>query len=272
MNRNRFRRIVLMSGGGGYTPSAEALAWETRIIANGGSIDPAVLQAIDENFIIPNVAAGNWAKLDRLNFWLTNSNSIAARTSMIGNYLATFVNAVVFDDAGIKSDGVSAYVRLAYNPNTDGVNYTLDDCSIFYVAENPTYTPANRSIGCLNLAASQRSEVYTSDGANVRTFTNSGLGVVSTDKPTGNVLLYGRREASAINAITGVNTNETVAADASSAIPNFECYELTSNYGGSPLGDYDTDYHHLSGHGSSTIDFTVLHATVNATEIALAAL
>lgn len=255
---------------GGLTFSPEALAWEADIIANGGTIDPLVLFTIDQNFIIPNVSGGNWSKFDRLHLWLTNSNSIAARTSMEGNnHFASFVNAVVFDDNGIKSDGISAYVDLNFNPNTQGVNYTLNSCSLGYVAENPTYTGTKRSIGCLNGAANQRSEVYESDGSNVRSFTNSVIGVVNTFKPTGNVIFYGKRDADPTNALTGVNTNEITGVDASSAIPNFNAFELTTNYANTPLGDYDTDYHHLSWHGAPDLDFALIHTTINNLEAAL---
>jgi len=260
-------------GGGGYTPSAEALAWETRIIANGGSIDPAVLQAIDENFIIPNVAGGNWAKLDRLNFWLTNSNEIAACTTMVGNYLAEFVNPVVFDDSGIKSNGTNAYVRLIYNPSANGVNYTLNSCSLGYVVEDPTFTVVVRSLGCLDVTATQRAEVYGFDGVAAATsFVNATNAVRNFKTPTGNVIIYGKRVADAANSITGVNATETSGATVSTAIPNFESYELTTNYNNTPLGDYDTHYHHLSFHGAPDLDFALIQSTVNATEIALAAL
>jgi len=260
-------------GGGGYTPSAEALAWEADIIANGGSIAADVLQTIDEVFIIPNVVGGNWTKFDRAHLWITNSNEIAARTSIEGNnYFATFISTPVFDNSGIKSDGVAAYVDLNFNPNIDGVNYTLNSCSLGYVAENPTFTVVKRSMGCLDVSAVQRAEVYEYNGANAASFVNAQFGVINYKTPTGNVIIYGKRDADPVNSITGVNTIETTGADASTAVPNFECYELTTNYAGSPLGDYDTDYHHFSWHGAADLDIALIHTTIDNLEAALAAL
>jgi hypothetical protein len=258
---------------GGLTFSPEALAWEADIIANGGTIAPDVLQCIDENFIIPNVAGGNWTKFDRLHLWLTNSNSIAARTSMEGNnHFASFVNAVVFDDAGIKSDGISAYVDLNFNPNTQGANYTLNSCSLGYVVENPTFTTVKRSMGCLDITATQRAEVYEFDGVDATSFINATAAVRNSLKPINNVIIYGKRVADASNSITGVNATEVTGAAVSVAVPNFNAFELTTNYANTPLGDYDTNYHHLSWHGAPDLDFALIKITIDNLETALAAL
>lgn len=260
---------------GGYVPSPEAAAWEADIIANGGSIDPAVLQAFDEEFFIPAVANGNiLSEADRIHVWITNSNNIAARTSLEGNnYFADFVASPVFDNNGVKSDGVSAYVDLIYNPSADGVKLLQDDASLGYIATNPTYTPQKRSMGCLNNLANQRLEVYREAGDRANVFLNCANNTSNTNiVTTGDVLVAGLRSDNA-NESAIINTSVVTGADASIGVPNVSAFELTTNLQGTgTIGGYDTDYHVASWHGSSSFDYTTFQTLIANLKVALASL
>jgi len=273
MNRNRFRRIVLMSGGGGYIPSAAAETWRQDIIANGGTISDAVLQVFDEEFFIPAVSNGSiLTEADRIHFWITNSNSIASRTSVEGNnYFASFVNPVVFDNSGSKSDGVSAYINLNYNPSADGVKVTQDDVSLGYIVTTPPFAATVRAIGCISNASTQRLEVYELAGQSFVFLNCTNLTANTNDTSIGDVLMAAKRN-SGTDETAIINASEVTAADPSVGIPNNPAFELTSNDNGLPFTDYDTSYHVASWHGSGNFDYTTFATLVANVKIALAAL
>ena len=259
---------------GGYVPSPEAAAWEADSIANGGSIDPDVLQAFDEQFFIPAVANGNiLSEADRIHVWITNSNNIAARTSLEGNnHFASFVASPIFDNNGVKSDGVSAYVNLEYNPNADGVKLLQNDASIGYIVTTPPFTATVGSIGCTNAGTTQRLEVYELASQAFAFINCTNFTANPNDTSTGDVLLAGSR-ANGIDESTIINASVITAADASTGVPNDMAYELTSNLSGTgPFGDYDTSYHVASWHGSSSFDYTTFQTLIANLKIALAAL
>lgn len=259
---------------GGYTPSPEAAAWEADIIANGGSIAPAVLQAFDEQFFIPAVANGNiLSEADRIHVWITNSNNIAARTSLEGNnYFASFVASPIFDDNGVKSDGVAAYVDLTYNPNSNGIKLQQNDVSLGYIVSTPPFSATIRGMGCQNSASTQRLEVYEL-ASQLFVFLNcTNLTANPNDTSIGDVLLAGKR-ANSTDETAIINGSEVTASDASTGTPNVSAYELTTNLQGTgPLGDYDTSYHVASWHGSSSFDYATFQTLIANLKIALAAL
>jgi hypothetical protein len=205
-------------GGGGYTPSAEALAWEADIIANGGSIAADVLQAVDENFIIPNVAGGNWP----------------------------------------------------INPFTEGVSQ--NDVSVGYIVKTPPFAATVRAFGCTDAVSTKRLEVYELAGQSFVFLNCSHFTANPNDTSVGNVLLAGKR-SDAANATAIISASEVTAADASTGVPNHNAFELISNNNGTPYpADFDTQPHLFSWHGTSAVDTALLKSTIDALEIALAAL
>jgi hypothetical protein len=247
-------------GGGGLSP--EALAWEANIIANGGTIDPAILAIFDEYFFIPAVANGNiLTELDRLNIYCgLNGYEIAARTNIIKNaHFVTPVSSPIFDNNGYKSGGTS-YLDLNYNPATQGVKYLLDSASLGYVVKNPLWATQMRAIGN-HTGVSDRSDLQRSN-AGSGVFVNSSNGPTSGTKPTGIVFMLGIRTASNIDsAIT--NNSIVNGASISSIIPNNNMFELCLNFGGTPLAPFDTEYHLCSFAGSGGLDYSNLRIILN---------
>ena len=107
------------------TLSPQALAWKARIIANGGSIDNAILTIIDDNLIKPMVSSGIFDCLDRLNLYAGTGNRIAARTNIINdNYFVienNVANLTWIDQFGYNSNvtnSTGGYLTMNYNPAT----------------------------------------------------------------------------------------------------------------------------------------------------------
>jgi hypothetical protein len=249
--------------GGGL--SAEALAWQTNIIANGGTIPSATLTIFDEVFFKPATANGNiLSELDRLNIYCgLNGYEIAARTNIISSsFFVTPVSSPTFDNNGYKSSGTS-YLDLNYNPNTQGVKLTLNSVSQGVVFKNPVYTGTKRSMGGSNGVSSQRLCVFVSDGgATASALNNSTFGVSNTCNPIGYVHLIGKRTAALVNLID-INGTQTTNTVVSTAVPNFNVYELTENQANTVGGDFDTNYHLASYHGSKDLDNASLRTILN---------
>lgn len=251
---------------GGLSP--EALAWETNIIANGGTIPAATLAIFDEVFFKPAKANGNiLTELDRLNIYCgLVGYEIAARTNIISSsFFVTPVSSPTFDNNGYKSSGTS-YLNLNYNPSTQGVKLTQNSVSQFIVFKNPNYTGTKRSMGVISGGGSNRLEAYVASGGNRSVFNNqTAVTVDNSATPSGFVHFVGKRNAASgagctINRVNGI---ETSGSTGSTARPNDNIFELTTNFSSAPVGDYDTNYHIASGHGSNSLDNVALRTILD---------
>jgi hypothetical protein len=253
--------------------SAEALAWKARIEANSGTIPAATLAIFDEYFFIPAKANGSiLSELDRMNVYAgLVGYEIAARTNLIKSaHYATPVSSPTFDNNGYKSSGTS-YLDLNYNANTEGVKLTQNSVFQFVTFKNPTLSGATRrSMGVLTNGAANRLELYVNDGGNRTVFNNQAAGTQAATTASGYVHVVGKRGAASGAGATKIKINgtETSATTASVTVPNANVFELTSNFAG-PLGDYDTNYHLASGHGSNNVDDAALRTILDSLFTAL---
>jgi hypothetical protein len=250
----------ISGGAGGLSP--EALAWEANIIANGGTIDPAILAIFDEYFFIPAVANGNiLTELDRLNIYCgLNGYETAARTNIIKSaHFVTPVSSPIFDNNGYKSGGTS-YLDLNYNPATEGIKYLLNNASLGYVVKNPTYSSQRRAIGANDITINRADMSRDSD--NTGGFLNSTSAINQSGTFSGNVFNMVIRNDN-VNFKLVRNATENSSAIASSVIPNLNQFELCLNYQSVPLGPFDTEYHLCSFAGSGSLDYSNLRIILN---------
>jgi hypothetical protein len=244
--------------------SAEALAWKARIEANSGTIPAATLAIFDQYFFIPAKANGNiLSELDRLNIYCgLVGYEIAARTNIIKSaHYVTPVSSPTFDNNGYKSSGTS-YLDLNYNPSTEGVKLTLNSTTIGVIFKNPNIATNFRSMGCTAASFANRLEAYINFFAAKTISANSGGQTTATTAPTGFLHLLSKRTTNTTQQVV-INGTATSGATASNAIPNAKMFELTSNSGGSPIGDYDTNYHYASYCGSGALDEPSLRTILN---------
>ena len=248
--------VDMWSARGGLSP--EALAWETNIIANGGTIPAATLAIFDQYFFIPATANGNILnQLDRLNIYCgLVGYEIAARTNLIKSaHYVTPVSSPTFDNNGYKSSGTS-YLNLNYNPSTQGVKMTSTSIFQFFMKKAPAFATFKRSIG--SFGASNTS-IDISTGLNESYIRSNYDTLINTNVVTiGYVMLAGRRDGTTRESIINSNVISGTPALGASLI-NANMFELTSNdSAGSPIGSYDNEYHLCSGHGSSACDYADL--------------
>jgi hypothetical protein len=243
--------------------SPEALAWQTNIIANGGTITPSQLTFFDTWFFKPALTAGNiLTELDRFNIYCNLVGSeIAARTNMINsNHFVSPVSSPTFDNNGYKSSGTS-YLNLNYNPKTQGVKLTLNSATVFAVVKNPSFSSTKRVIGAFDSTFTKILTVSRNSG-NLGAATNAGGTTFNTNTTSGNVFLAGRRTSSTTQD-TIINSRIVNAAQLSTDIPNLSQFELVNNYNGSPLAPFDDFSHLCSGHGSGSLNISGLQTILN---------
>ena len=120
-------------GGGGLNPYLSE--YLTRLAAEGGSITGA-----EQGYLNTFLNSIQASEFDRL--WVHGlSNQIAARISLVNALTAdliTEVNAPTFTaGVGFTGDGTTDYLDLNFQPSTDGIKYTLNDCSFgVYTQDN----------------------------------------------------------------------------------------------------------------------------------------
>jgi len=239
---------------GGF--SAQALAWKSSIVANGGSITDAELAAIDDNFFKPAVANGSiLTQLDRLNIYAGLSNSIAQRTCIIRGSLITPVSSPTFDVNGVKSSGTS-YLNLNYNPAVNGVKLTINSASHGYFVKTPPFTALVRAMGAQQGITSPFSRLTLTRDLNLsQVFNNDNSGVSNTSVVTsGWVCCEGQRLNSTTQNYSIINGSYNAVIRTSIGLPNSPTTELTEYNEVVPRGNYDTMYHGASWHGSGGID------------------
>lgn len=124
-----FQYINRPHGGGARAFDADTLAWESAVVANGGSVSLARRIIVDE-FIYSEKAAGTWALTD--DYWvLWAENATQALTSLKQRRLATVTAAPTFTaDRGYAFNGTTQYVDTGFIPSTHAVAMTASSARI----------------------------------------------------------------------------------------------------------------------------------------------
>jgi hypothetical protein len=198
---------------------AYTTAWYTQVLANGGTATPTELSALT---VFETALGSDLAEFDRLGI-MGLQNSIAARTSFVNptSTMLTLVNSPTFTAGlGYNGNGTTSYLNTNYNPNTQGVKYTLNSSSIFiYSRTNLNSTVLD--IGCS--VAGNQSILDIRDGGSFFSGINQ-VGNISSANSDSSGLFVGRRTAS--NAVAqfknGVQTQ--TGAGVSTLVPNLNFY------------------------------------------------
>jgi hypothetical protein len=247
------------------TFSSDTLAYQSNIVANGGTINLATLDVLDTYFFRPAATNGNILnQLDRLNIYAgLGSFQIAARTNLIKSaHYVTPVNSPTFDNNGYKSNGSTSYLNLNYNPSTEGVKFTQDSNIAGVVFKNINTTSTFTAIGSINTGGNTAHTVeFRSGDSSLRSYNNSTTGTFPppmslTPLPSG-ILFTSTRRTSATAAEVLANATSAPFTLSSNGNVNVNQFELAFNNSGVAASSYDANnYHVCSYHGSSSLDYT----------------
>lgn len=245
-----------------YNFTSQSLAWQTNIIANGGSIPNSTLQIFDDYFFKPMISASLLTEFDRINIYVGTGNQIAARTSLVGSstYLVTPVSSPTWaNNLGYRSSGTS-YLNLNYTPLTQAVKYLQRSATAFYIAKSPNMVTTRTAMGGHTNATNNISRNATGGGTFTSAInTSAAASLLSGLAYTGSVMHMTAMSGSVTtNSVRQTIYIPTVGAIISGSGGNITTpslgaasqFELTSNVNGTPLGNYETGtYHMVSAHG-----------------------
>ena len=253
--------------------SAQAQTYRTNVIANGGSISDSVLAIIDTNLILPLVASGDWAKLDKFHLYSGVGNAIAARTNMVSSsYYINPVNSPTWNNStGYTGNGLTSYLDHNYNPSLGGTLAVLNSATIGYGAKYASI-PNTQSFGA-------RQTTGTACNLAIFRLANPAIdGIVNytTDLNNTNVVFNSivfhaaqRSAASGFNCKASiVNNNFLFATHASVAIPNLKLFELARNQDGT-ANSFDSAPHYYMFAGNGLIFTNTVLTAINNTLAAL---
>jgi hypothetical protein len=121
---------------GGSDPDYQAVLDYATL--QGYTLPSAGQQALQNQLVVDLKAAGVWSKLDTFAVFATDGNSDFALIDWIRLTQYTAVNSPTFTtNVGFSGNGTSAYIDTNYNPNTQGVNYTLNNASRIMHLKSP---------------------------------------------------------------------------------------------------------------------------------------
>jgi len=243
--------------------TTQALAWQTAIVANGGSMPNDTLQIFDNYFFKPMISASLLTEFDRINIYVGTGNQIAARTSLVSSstYLVTPVSSPTWANTqGYQSAGAGSYLNLNYTPSTQAVKYLQRGATAFYIAKSPNMVTTRIAMGGHTTGINTLSRNASGSGTFVSSI-NAGANanLTSGQAYTGSVMHMAAFSGSGTtNSVRQTIYIPTVGAIISGSggnittavLPAASQFELTSNTNGTPAGSYETGtYHMISAHG-----------------------
>jgi len=261
------------------TLSSQALSWQSRIIAAGGSIDNAVLTIIDNNLIKPMVSSGIFDCLDKFNLFAGTGNRVAATVNIINspvNYNYTeynIANLQWLNTSGFRStvqtQNVGGYLFSAYNAPVS-LKWGADKFNNgqFIMMLNPTF-PANTNMSGYGTGTSTKyNALDRTSAAGLRVYSSSNTNATNNNTVTsGKVWMAGFRSANSVSAIINSSTVVTTVTPLAN-VPQGSWGELSVD-GQNNTINYDTSYHMASGNGNGNYDNQLLRTYILNTFTAL---
>jgi len=238
----------------------ETLAWESWVIARGGSVDPVILKKMNDYFYKPAIAAGGILnKIHRICIYKGTGNTDAATTNLISNtHHATLVNSPTWTNAdGFSTPTGMGYLNWHLNPTGLGGSWLTDNLTGIYI-KNPSYAATYKTFG--NRDAGGR---YAHTRAMVATTTTYANGAAVNNilafSGTGIKKFYfGSRFTSVQQSFNTTEGGTTTATQTPGAWQSRTFFELTHNNGGSADGNFDPSPHVLSFLASNTVNLAAL--------------
>ena len=219
-------------GGGGMSYGAYTTAFNTQVLANGGSLTPSELSALT---LFETSMGADMAEFDRL--WIHGlSNQIAARISFVNptSTAITEVNSPTWTAyEGYTGNGTSAYLDSNFSLAYSSVKYTQNSASIGFYSRN-------------NIGSENSVYMGGTSGVNVTYCTPyySILGSLFTINAGSNTILSGGVTTTGLLASvrTGANLNSgyrngvSVISDtiSSQALTNYNLFILCRSVANSP--------------------------------------
>ena len=243
----------------------ETLAWQSWVVARGGSVDPVILKKMNDYFFKPAIAAGNILnKMHRICIYQGTGNTIAATTNLISDtHHATQVNGPTWTNAnGFSTPTGTGYLNWHLNPTGLGGSWLTDNLTGVYI-KNASFAATYKSFGNRDTGGRY---AQTRGTGGVTTIYANGAAVNNSlaFSPTGIKKYYfGSKFTSVQQAYNITPAGPTTATQTPTAWQNRSFFELTHNNNGSPDGNYDPSPHVLSFLASNSVNLAALETILD---------
>jgi len=246
---------------GAYQPSDECQAWLDELPSQPSD---AFIETIDTYLFKPLVSNNIFSELDVLN---VGAQEVEAHASYD---LANPTRSTLSISAGLTwiqyegwtGDGVSRYVVSNYNPSADGVNFQLNNASLFaYIRTNDTNN--NCVVGAIDGTSPNRT--FTQIRGQFGTTTFGALSENVGDlNPTTNMIGLHHLKRTASNSQVYYKNGSSVdtSTQVSTALVNKNLFYLARNYDGT-VANHSALQGSIWGAGSSNIDPSTLSSILN---------
>jgi hypothetical protein len=219
----------IVQSSGGFEPEYQAILDYATL---QGYALPIPSQQVKQNKLVVDLKnAGIWSKLDTFAVFATDGSSDFALIDWIRLSQYTAVNSPTFTtNVGFSGNGTSAYIDTNYNPNTQGVNYTLNNASRIMHLKSPGGTDN----GYPESSGGLRINVTGNRISNTRNHINAGTNAsvlappANWSDPTNGVLRQIHRTSSTDIAFIA-NTTVVSTTQTSSSINNANQFILRGN-------------------------------------------
>jgi len=234
---NGFGQTVLTSGStvlrSGTTVLYTWQAESSAIFAAMGTTPPYARKVLIDNLVKGLKDDGVWTLLDFFYILAAHAeNSSLLNWINPGTFDATNVSSTAFEvDRGYTGDGAADYLNSNYNPNTDGINLSLNSASFgCYIRTN--VAEDKYDIGVLDGGDSYIISRWSNDIVYTRINDNNSLNIANIDsrgfwisnRTGANIRNLYKNSISVISEVRG-----------STGVPNDDMYILAGNVGGAVL-------------------------------------
>jgi hypothetical protein len=206
-----------ISGGGKFTTEYQAVL--ERGVALGYTL-PSLEQQVKQNDLIVNLkSAGIWNKTDVFYVFANDGGQEFATLNWMNPsaHQCTLVNSPSFtNNDGFLGDGATSFINTNFNPASSGVNYTLNDASIF--TYNKTYV-LNAFLSGVDIGSFNCLRMSPASG-NQRI--NMGSTAVFTPLVDFDLSAFKWRKLSRTNATTGIASKDTTQTTHTAASVNID--------------------------------------------------
>jgi len=231
---------------------------EYRAVYDAMTNTPTAAIAVQQDVMVGKLVAGGvWTLLDA--FYLFAQQSNADGEALInwinpGTFDATLVNAPAFASLeGFTGDGASAYINTNYNPNTQGINYQLDDSSCFIYQRTDKPRDQAQSFGILSsLAGDTYLVVYYISGTDKTSLKMNDEGACEYPEDAVNKGFYFMQRTGAnAKELFLDNISKVSDAEVSVGVPDGEMYIFCRNVIGTGPSNFSNIQASCFGMGNS---------------------
>jgi hypothetical protein len=198
-------------------------------------------QVLQNGFVLELKSLGVWDDLDVLYVFATDGDRDFAKINWKnpGSFTCTEVNTPTFtQNEGFQGNGSSSYLNTGWVPNSDAVNYTLNEAGWFtYVTNEIAASSSKSAFGARNNDLSGQLGLLPKSGSNLHAASVNSLNLTAGAAVSSVGFFHGRRVASNdLRLFKNGSQIGSTSTNASTGLTSEEVYvSASSNPGGTIL-------------------------------------